>query len=142
MVKVYQGRRLIRRLTRGGESEDDKYFKDKNDDNDDDECDDDDDDDDDYDDDNDKNGKRNYMFAEPLRADRKAKVVSVHGNGEPVRIVFKSDPWVTRRGFFAHYTMGKGKTRAHINQIKISSDSIKMQLSLVLSSTGSMDICC
>ena len=110
MVKVYQGRRLIRRLTRGGESEDDKYFKDKNDDYDDDECDDDD-DDDDYDDDNDKNGKRNYMFAEPLRADRKAKVVSVHGNGEPVRIVFKSDPWVTRRGFFAHYTMGKGKTR-------------------------------
>ncbi|XP_027053451.1 CUB and sushi domain-containing protein 1-like [Pocillopora damicornis] len=108
LVKVYQGRRLIRRLTRGGESEDDKYFKDKNDDNDDDECDDDDDDDDDdYDDDNDKNGKRNYMFAEPLRADRKAKVVSVHGNGEPVRIVFKSDPWVTRRGFFAHYTMGK-----------------------------------
>lgn len=107
-MKVYQGARLIRRLTHGGESYDKKYFKNKNDENDDDECDDDDEDQKDDNDDDEKNGKRKYTFAEPLRADSKAKVVFVHGNGEPVRIVFKSDPWVTRRGYFAHYTMGKG----------------------------------
>ena len=103
------GRRLVRRLTKGGGEKDNLYFKDDDgdddDDDDDDECDDDDDDRKDVD-----IGKGlyfgEYMYKEK---DRQPRVVSIHGTGEVVRVVFKSDPWVTRRGFFAHYSMGQGE---------------------------------
>ncbi|KAJ7357565.1 zymogen binding [Desmophyllum pertusum] len=108
LVKVFVGRRLVRRLTGGGGEEDNRYFK--NDDGDDDNDDDDDecDDDDDDDDDDDRYGKGKYggyMYA--AEENREARVVSIHGTGELITIVFKSDPWVTRRGFFAHYSVGQ-----------------------------------
>lgn len=107
LVKVFVGRRLVRRLTGGGGEEDNRYFKDDDgdddNDDDDDECDDDDDGDDRY-----GKGKYDgYMYA--AEENREARVVSIHGTGELITIVFKSDPWVTRRGFFAHYTVGQGE---------------------------------
>ena len=108
------GRRLFKRLTKGGEGRDNQYFKDDDgddddDDDDDDECDDDD-DDDDYDS-KEVDFAKGMYFAEHMykKEPQEPRVVSIHGTGEVVRIVFKSDPWVTRRGFFAHYSMGQGK---------------------------------
>ena len=109
LVKVFVGRRLIRRLTGGGGQEDNKYFKDDGDDDDDD--DDDDDEDDECDDDDGDDWDSKGKFSEFIHGGKKreARVVSIHGTGEVVRIVFKSDPWVSRRGFFAHYSMGQGE---------------------------------
>ena len=104
------GRRLVKRLTKGGGQEDNLYFKD------DDGDDDDDDDDDDECDDDDDDGKdvdfaKKMFFAEQMYKEKQQepRIVSIHGTGEVVRVVFKSDPWVTRRGFFAHYSMGQGE---------------------------------
>ena len=107
------GRRLVHRVGGKGDDDDRKYLKkidrddDDDDDDDDDECDDyDRDDRDDRDDRSDD--KRNYgRYSYQERRRRDARVVSVQGTGEQIRIVFRSDPWVTRRGFFAHYTMGQ-----------------------------------
>lgn len=102
------GRRLVRRLTKGGGEKDNLYFKDDDGDDDDD----DEDDECDYDDDReDVDFGKGLYFGEYMykEGNRGARVVSVHGTGEVVRVVFKSDPWVTRRGFFAHYSMGQGE---------------------------------
>ena len=107
------GRRLVRRLTKGGGEKDNLYFKDDDDDDDgdDDKCDDDDDDDEDDDDRKELDFAKGMYFAEHMykKEHQEPRVVSIHGTGEVVRIVFKSDPWVTRRGFFAHYSMGQGE---------------------------------
>ena len=112
MVKVFVGRRLVKRLTKRGGEEDNLYFKDDygeddDDDDDDDECDDDDDDDDRKD----VDFTKGMYFAQQMHKEKhqEPRIVSIHGTGEVVRVVFKSDPWVTRRGFFAHYSMGQGE---------------------------------
>lgn len=90
-MEIYVGRRLVRRLSGGGrdddDDDDDKHHYD-----DDDECDDD--DDDDFDDLDDIDEEE----------DGRPRVVTIQGTGEIVRIVFRSDFSVTRRGFFARYT--------------------------------------
>ena len=108
LVKVFVGRRLVKRLTKGGGQEDNLYFKDDDGDDDDDDDDDDDEcDDDDDDDRKDVDFAKGMFFAEQKQ--QEPRIVSIHGTGEVVRVVFKSDPWVTRRGFFAHYSMGQGE---------------------------------
>ena len=116
LVKVFVGRRLVKRLTKGGGEKDNLYFKDEygednDDDDDDDECEDDDDDDDD--DRKDVGFAKGMYFAQQMhkRKRQEPRIVSIHGTGEVVSVVFKSDPWVTRRGFFAHYSMGQGEYR-------------------------------
>ena len=112
------GTRLLYRL--GGKEDDDEYLKeiDDDDDDDDDKCDDydryDKDDNDKDDDDDDDDEKRSLhkrsirkRFYEPKSRRRDSGVVSIQGTGEVVKIVFRSDPWVTRRGFFAHYSLGQ-----------------------------------
>ena len=112
LVKVFVGRRLIKRLTKGGGEKDNLYFKDDDGDDDDDDDDDDDEcDDDDDDDRKDVDFAKGMYFAEHMYKEKhkEPRIVSIHGTGEVVRVVFKSDPWVTRRGFFAHYSMGQGE---------------------------------
>ena len=108
---MFVGRRLVHRLAGKGEDMGEKYLKkngdDDGDDDDDDDCDDfdrkDGDDKDDRDDD-----KRNFRQYFPHKKRRRdASVISIQGTGEQIRIVFRSDPWVTRRGFFAHYSVGQ-----------------------------------
>ena len=110
-VKVFVGRRLVHRLAGKGEDMDEKYLK-KIDDNDDDDDDDDDCDDLDRNDGDDKDErddeKRNFhQYLRQKKRRRDASVISIQGTGEQIRIVFRSDPWVTRRGFFAHYSVGQ-----------------------------------
>lgn len=102
-----------------GVDTDEKYLKkiddDKDDefDDDDDECDEDDRDDHDERDDRDEredgyDDKRSFgKLSYENRRQRVTNVISIQGTAEPIRIVFRSDPWVTRRGFFAHYTVGQ-----------------------------------
>lgn len=85
-VEIYVGRRLVRRLS-GGDDDDD-YDDDKRHYDDDDKCDDDDDGIDDLDD---------------IDEEEDGGVIIIQGTGEMIRIVFKSDYSVTRRGFFAKY---------------------------------------
>ncbi|XP_074617376.1 zinc metalloproteinase nas-39-like [Acropora palmata] len=115
-VKVFLGTRLLYRL--GGKDDDHEYLQkidadDDDDDDDDDKCDDydrndkDDNDKDDDDDDDDEKRSIRKRFYEPKSRRRDSSVVSIQGTGEVVKIVFRSDPWVTRRGFFAHYSLGQ-----------------------------------
>ena len=113
-VKVFAGRRLLHRVSGKGVDTDEKYLKkiddDKDDefDDDDDECDDDDDRDDRDEREDGYDDKRSFgKLSYEKRRRRDANVVSIQGTAEPIRIVFRSDPWVTRRGFFAHYTVGQ-----------------------------------
>ena len=99
-----------------GDDDDDDDGDDDDDDDDGDDDDDDDDDDDECDDDDDDDRKdvdfaKGMYFAEHMYKEKhkEPRIVSIHGTGEVVRVVFKSDPWVTRRGFFAHYSMGQGE---------------------------------
>lgn len=86
-VEIYVGQRLVRRLS-GGDDDDDDDDNKKADYDDDDDCDDDDLDDlDDIDDDEDDG------------------VLTIHGTGEMIRILFRSDYSVTRRGFFVRYNI-------------------------------------
>lgn len=85
-MEIYVGQRLVRRLSGGDDVDDDRDDDDKKADyDDDDDCDDDDLDDlDDIDDEEDG-------------------VLTIHGTGEMIRILFRSDYSVTRRGFFVRY---------------------------------------
>lgn len=86
-MEIYVGQRLVRRLS-GGDDDDDDDDNKKADYDDDDDCDDDDLDDlDDIDDDEDDG------------------VLTIHGTGEMIRILFRSDYSVTRRGFFVRYNI-------------------------------------
>ena len=93
-VDIYVGRRLVRRLS-GGDDDDDDDDDDKDDYDDDDECDDDDDVHDSLDDLDDIDEEE----------DGRPKVVIIRGTGEMIRIVFRSDHSVTKRGFFARYNV-------------------------------------
>lgn len=86
-VEIYVGQRLVRRLSGGDDDDDDKDDDNKKADyDDDDDCDDDDLDDLDDIDDDEEDG-----------------VLTIHGTGEMIRILFRSDYSVTRRGFFVRY---------------------------------------
>jgi len=93
-VDIYVGRRLVRRLS-GGDDDDDDDDDNKDDYDDDDECDDDDDVHDSLDDLDDIDEEE----------DGRPKVVIIRGTGEMIRIVFRSDHSVTKRGFFARYNV-------------------------------------
>ena len=118
-VKIFVGSRLLYRLV--GKDGGDEYLKkidgddDGEDDDDDDECDDYDNNhtDDGEDDDDDEKRAIQQHYDIPKRR-RDSRIVSLHGTGEVVKIVFISDPWVTRRGFFAHYSLGQA---GNVNQI-------------------------
>lgn len=117
----------------GGKDDDHEYLKKiDDDDDDDDKCDDydrndkddndkDDDRDGDDDDDDEKRsihkGSIRKRFHEPKSRRRDSSVVSIQGTGEVVKIVFRSDPWVTRRGFFAHYSLGQAGKERTLNLI-------------------------
>ena len=119
----------------GGKDDDHEYLKKiDDDDDDDDKCDDydrndkddnDKDDDRDGDDDDDDDDEKRSIhkgsirkrFHEPKSRRRDSSVVSIQGTGEVVKIVFRSDPWVTRRGFFAHYSLGQAGKERTLNLI-------------------------
>lgn len=91
-MEIYVGPRLVRRLTGGDDNDDDDddvkkpYYDD------DDDCDDDDflDDLDDLDD---------------IEDEENGGVLTIHGTGEIIRILFRSDYSITRRGFFVKYNV-------------------------------------
>ena len=92
------GRRLVRRLTGDDDDDDDddddKYHK----------C-----DDKDKDDGDDRRGIFGWYFNQDEQDEGlDVKSVSIHGTGEIIRIVFRSDHSVTKRGFFAKYSVTRG----------------------------------
>lgn len=97
-VEIYVGQRLVRRLSGGDDDDDDKDDDNKKADyDDDDDCDDDDLDDLDDIDDDEEDG-----------------VLTIHGTGEMIRILFRSDYSVTRRGFFVRYKIASPQLPAAV----------------------------
>ena len=89
-VKIYVGRRLVRHLTGDDVDDDDNDDKHK--------C------DDKHDKDDEKDISWYFNHDEGLDV----KVVTIYGTGEMIRILFSSDASVTKRGFFAKYTVMQG----------------------------------
>ena len=91
-MEIYVGPRLVRRLTGGDDDDDDDNDVKKPYYDDDDDCDDDDflDDLDDLDD---------------IEDEENGGVLTIHGTGEIIRILFRSDYSITRRGFFVKYNV-------------------------------------
>ena len=100
-VKIYVGSRLVRYLTGDDVDDDDDHDTHK--------C-------DDKDDKDDEKEIFSWYFNGDEGLD--GKTVTIYGTGKMIAIVFSSDRSVTKKGFFAKYTVMQGIQYQHIFSFK------------------------